>query len=75
MLLHTDAPNVAGRAMGKKPDKTGYEGEGKGTPSRVAGRLPDVTLTSTAAALLTYSSGGGCLLLTSMGTKPEITNE
>ena len=46
-----------------------------GAPSRMTGRLPDVTLASTAAALLTYSSGGGCLLLTSMGAKPEITNE
>ena len=76
MLLHTDVPNVAGRAMGKKDGQNMDEGEGTGIPSQTAGHLPDVTtITSTTAALLTYSSGGGCLLLTGVGTKPEITNE
>ena len=64
-----------GVPWGRRTNKTRNEGERTGTPSRVTGRLPDVTLASTAAALLAYSSGGGCLLLTSMGTKPEITNE
>ena len=75
MLLHTDVPKVAGRGRGKKDRQNTERGERMDTPSRMTGRLPDVTIASTAAALLTYSSGGGCLLLTSMGAKPEITNE
>jgi len=65
-FLHTDVPNVAGRAM----DKMGYGG-GNGAPSYMAGRLPDFALTD-GATRLAYSSGGGCLLLTGMGTKHAV---
>ena len=64
MLLSTDVPNVAGRAMGK--DKTRNE-EGTGYTLLVTGRLPLLDL-----ALVGYGCG---TLLPGVGTKPEITNE